>query len=206
MDPRASAPITLHCLPGRSPPPELAGDLGRLRRLPAPAQGRLWEALGPSLREPMAREVEARLSAFCQQLGADPDELAPLLRACRFLLRAAARLDLASARFAEDLAALGADARTTELLLAGYEKAKSVLRLEILESTLTEHGKLLLGVDWRHDTINASQHGSALAAPVAVLTLRYQEGKQEQRLTLQALPSVLEQLERACAELRAARG
>jgi hypothetical protein len=185
MDPRAAAPITLQCLAGRSPPPELAGDLGRLARLPARAQGRLWDALGPSLREPMPREVEARLSAFCQQLGADPDELAPLLRACRFLLREAARLDLPRARFAEDLAALGADAHTAEILLAGYEKAKGVIRLEILESTL-----------------NASQHGSALSAPVAVLTLRYQEGKEERRLTLQALPGVLEQLERACAELR----
>lgn len=191
----------LHCLDGGLAPPELAADLSRLQRLPAPAQGRFWDALGPSLREPMPRAVEERLEAFCQQLGADPDDLAPLLRACRFLLRAAAHLDLPRARFAEDLAALTDDAATREILLAGYEKATAVLRREILESTLAEHGQHLVGVDWRLDTINASQHGRSLASPVGVLTLRYRQGNREERLTLQALPDVLQQLQRACAEL-----
>ena len=70
------------------------------------------------------------------------------------------------------------------------------MRQEVLQGTLADHGKLLLGVDWRLDSVQASNRGSKMRVPVALLTLRFREGEQTQRITLQVLPETLRELPR----------
>ncbi|WP_437668732.1 COMM domain-containing protein [Sorangium sp. So ce131] len=196
----------LRCLGGAPPPPELAADLRRLLELPAGARQRLWEALGPSLAEPVPAAVERLLDEFCRRHEVDAEGLARVLKACRFLVREASKRDLDRAALATDLATLTPASveegeQIQAVLLAGYEKAKAVVRREILRGALLDHGKLLAGVDWRIDTISAASRGAKIEAPVVVLTLSYQEGGRSERITLQATPEMLRELQRACAQI-----
>src|SRR6185436_2551560 len=130
------------------------------------------------LREPVAPEVEAQLDQFCRTHESDEALLAPAIKACRFLLRRAAAIDLSRALFTEDLAQLaGSTPELAALLLAGYEAGKAVVRRELLRSALFDHGKLVEGVSWRVDQLTTSNRGDKLDARVVSLTLRYQEGE-----------------------------
>jgi hypothetical protein len=198
-----SPPIKLCCLDGEAAPPELAGDLRRVLDLPAEALRRFWHVLGPSLGEPLPREAEPLLDGYCRAYHLDERALAHAVKACRFLLREAARRDLPRADFAADVAALAPDAPVlADVLLAGYEKARVEVRRELLGKALSAHGNLLVGLDWRVDTVESSDRGARLKAPVALLTLRYQEGSEARRLTLQVLPDMLAELEDTCRRIR----
>jgi hypothetical protein len=154
--------------------------------------------LGPSLEEPLPASVERDLDAFCARHRVADDHLARALKACRFLLREAAKLDLEAAAFASDLAKVSPDPVVVALLAAGYERAKRVVRRQILRAALLEHGRVLTGADWRLDTMTASSHGARMSAPVAVLTLRHQDGDKEGRTTFHAPLAAVAELRAAC--------
>lgn len=198
----ASAPVRLYCLGGGEAPPELAVDLGLLGRLPAEAQQELWQALGPSLAHQLSAETGKLLDVFCAAYHVDEQELGKVLKACRFVIHEAAARDVPTAAVAEDLDRLcPAEPRVKELVLAGYEPAKARLRHEMVRAALVEHGKLLVGVGWRVDTIQTSERGAGLGVPVALLTLRYREGAETGRMTLQALPDMVGELRDACDKI-----
>ncbi len=189
------AELRLHSLRGAPVPPELRADLGAFTELPEAARARFWEALGPSLGEPVPPAVEAVLDAFCASTGAEGPTLARVVKAARFLVREASRHDVPSARLADDLAALfPADRGAAAVLAAGYDRAHEVVRRELAERAILDHGKVLIGVDWRVDTIGAVKGGARLGQPVVMLTLTYREGDRTERVTLQALPDTLAEL------------
>lgn len=197
--PEATLPVKLHCLGGGLAPPDIVRDLRKVTDLPPRVKQAFWEVLGPSLRETLTPDVEEHLSRFCRAHGADEDALAAVLKACRFLLREASSLDLGRTVFAEDLANLsGNNSELAEILLPGYDAAKSLLRSEILQGSLADHGKLLEGFNWRVDYLTTSDRGDKLRIPVVLLTLRYREGERKKRITLQLLPDALKELRRIC--------
>ncbi len=193
--------IPLACLRGEPAPPDLAKDLVTAAILPASARARLWDALGPSLPEPVPAEAEGLLDAFCETHGAAPALLAPVIKACRFLVREASVRDLPRADLAEDLALLGAPDELQRVLVAGYDSAKQMIRAAILRQTLIEHGRLLVGASYRLDTIEASESGTRLNTPVVMLTLRYLEGEGDGRFTVQVLPETLRQIRALCDQI-----
>ncbi|MCC6553786.1 MAG: hypothetical protein HUU18_10985 [Phycisphaerales bacterium] len=194
----------LHTLLGAPAPPDVAEDLRRIMDLPPEARRRFWQALGPCLSDPISQGTERLLDELCRALGIADDDLARPIKACRFLLREAARCDLAADLFAADLEALhGGAAEISEILLAGYERAKAQIRQEILRGSLADHGRVLTGVDWRVDTMDASHRGAGLRAKVAILTFRYQEGDEARRITLQLTPDALSELKGVCERLLA---
>jgi hypothetical protein len=185
----------LACLSGAAAPSELFDDVCVLSRLPPKARAAFWGALGPSLPEPIPASLEGHLDRFVSGSGADGEELARALKACRFLVREAARRGLARPQFEADCAALlPDDPEGVRLLAEGFERGKEVVRRELAESAIVRHGKLLVGVDWRVDTIRSSKEASALGQPVVMLTLTYREGERTDRVTLQALPHSLAEL------------
>ena len=197
-----SAPIKLHCLGGVSAPVEIVGDLRKLLELPPAARQTLWEVLGLCLGAQIPAAAESRLNEFCQTHGVDEGELAAAIKACRFLLRSAISLDLSRAVFAEDLASLVGNGReVSELLLAGYDSAKNLIRAEILQGALADHGKLCEGIDWRVDYLTSSNRGEKLRIPVAMLTLRYREGSRSDRITIQFLPEAIKDLGKICDQI-----
>lgn len=189
-------PRALASFGAAGPPPELLDDVRALARLPEDARAAFWSALGPSLPEPIPKPVEALLDRFVARTGADGADLARALKACRFLVREASRRDLPLARFREDCEALlGGDAESVALLVAGFERGKAVVRRQLAEAAILQHGRLLVGVDWRVDTIRASKDAAGLGQPVVMLTLTYREGDRTERVTLQALPDALGELD-----------
>lgn len=195
--PRPAPPSPrLRSLGGDSPPDGVAADLRRVLTLPASAQQRLWEVLGPSLRDPVPPSVGEQVARFCAAHGVREAELAPAIRACRFLLRGAATEDLSPPRFIEDLVALSGEdgAALGEVLLPGYESARAHVRGELLRRSLTDHGKLLEGAEWRLDIASAGSRGKNLRVPIIHLTLSYREADSDERLTLQLTPDMVRSL------------
>ena len=184
--------LRLKSLRGATPPPDLRADLGLFARLPEAARARFWEALGPSLGEPIPSAVEGLLDGFCAATRADAGLLSRVLKAARFLVREAARRNVAPTDFTADLEALlPSDARSVASLGAGYERARALVRRELAELAILQHGKLLVGVDWRIDTIGTSNGAAELRQPVVMLTLTYREGERTERVTVQALPDTI---------------
>lgn len=195
----APAAPKLRSLGGSAPPIEILRDAEHALSLPVGIRQRFWSILGPCLAEPLPGEIEGDLDRLCAQHSIAPDALARALKACRFLVRNAASNDLDSRAFAEDLALLtGGSPRLAELLVPGYEAARKRVRSDLARAALRDHGKVLEGVDWRIDVITASSQAPKLRAPVAVITLRYREGEEHERLTLHATPEVLESLRDLC--------
>jgi hypothetical protein len=203
-DPRltTAAPVRLYSLGGGEAPPDLAADLRRLLRLPAEALQKLWQVLAPSLTEKLGPETERLLDVFCAAYRVDDAELGRAIKACRFVIREAAQRDVPGGAVADDLDRLcPGEPLVKELVLAGYEPAKAHLRHEILKAAIADHGKLLTGVHWRVDAIQASERGARLGMPVTMLTLHYREGAETGRVTLQVLPDMMGELRAVCGKV-----
>lgn len=192
----------LHCLGGSAPPRELSADLAALLVIPAEARDPLWDILGPSLADPVPPGLEAQVDTFCEAFGVKSADLARAVRACRFLLRAAASRDLARADFASDLAALGAaSAAVGAILLPRYDLAKARVRRELFDRSVTDHGKLVDRISFRVDTTVASSHADRLGARIVTLTLGYRERDRHDEITLQLPPEAVEELLRICQKV-----
>lgn len=192
----------LHSLGGQLAPPELGADLARLLRLPMAAQGQIWQVLGPCLDEKLGDDTERLLDVFCAAHRVPEADLALAVKACRFLLVAAAKLDVSDNELGDDLTSLCGDAvGIKELLLPGYGPAKKQIRRALTTAALVGHGKLLVGAEWRLDVIQASDRAAKLQLPVTMLTLHYKEGDKTERITLQALPDVVAQLKTMCEQV-----
>lgn len=199
---QAPANVALHCLAGEEAPPDIGADLRRLQGMPPEAIEKLWQVLAPSLAETLAPETSQLLDMFCAAYRIAEGDLARALKSCRFLIREAARLDVPADHFAADIEALCPDPPLIkEVLLAGFEQARGELRRAILRSSLADHGKLLVGAQWRVDTIQASERGAKLGMPVAMLTLHYREGAKAKRITLQVLPDMMLELKDICEQI-----
>jgi len=195
-------PIPLSCLRGGAAPPDLGDDLRRMLRLPSEAAHALWQVLAPSLADKLTKEQEQLLDLFCAAYRIDDDDLARVLKACRFLVREGARIDLPAQALGEDIDRVCPDAPLVkELLLAGYETAKAQLRHDVLRAALADHGNLLIGAKWRLDAVQATEQATGLRSPVALLTLVYRDGPETKRLTLQVLPDMMGELKGICEQV-----
>lgn len=162
----------------------------------------MWSVLGPCLTEPIPRSMARALDDFAARHGIEGDGLARAVRACRALVRNAALLDLPAEALAEDAKKLSPeDAEIGTLLLAGYAAAKAQIREVAIREALGDHGRVLEGFEWRLDQVVASSAGGRLAFPLVVLTLRCRDRGREERITLQATPERLRELQALCQEL-----
>lgn len=193
------APPRLASLGGDLAPPEMASDLALVATLPERARRHLWEALGPSLAEPLPPAVEARLDRFCRDFELDGAALARALKACRHLVRAAASLDLDAAHLASDVALLASEPDAPSIqqaLLAGYDAARAVVRAENARRTLADHEDLVIKIAHRCERVVASSHGAGLDLPLLALTFTVRRDGREERVTVRLPPDQVEALRR----------
>src|SRR5690606_37886621 len=150
---------------GRPAPPELGEALRALGNFSGPARTQRAE-LVLQLLEPMADDqLDARIGRLCRRLEVALEEVGPPLKAARIVLRAAAAMDMGRESIAGDLAVLGV--RDGDDLLDAYDKARAAVRAEVVQASLVAHGRVLMGVEWRIDTLGASNRGRKLNVPVA---------------------------------------
>jgi hypothetical protein len=193
------AKLPLHALGGEEAPPDLGGDLRRLLRVSPEGLARIWQVLGPCLGDKLTEETEKLLDVFCSAYGVKDEDLGRAIKACRFLIQAAAQLDVPREQLGEDLALLCPDAPVIQqVILAGYEPIKKQLRQAVAMAAVVGHGKAVVNAEWRIDTIETSERGGRIRMPVTMLTLHYREGSESGRITLQLLPDVLEKLKAMC--------
>jgi hypothetical protein len=195
--------VRLRCLAGGAAPPDLAGHLAKLLALPEGARREIWKAIDAALADVIDKDADRALDAFCARHGLRDDELASVMKACRFLLRAAAQTNATKAEFGDDVDALtGSDPIVRDVLLAGFDRAKAHVRQAILRGTLEDHSKLVVDVGWQLERIVASDRGERMDVGIAALTFRYREGGADKRITLHLLPESVKALAAACQRLQ----
>jgi len=198
----ADAPqMLLHCLGGRPAPAELAPALRKIDGLPEAAKEAFGELVSSTLELMPDDQLDNRIVRLCRKLGVDPEAAAPPIKSTRFLMRNAASVDADGQQLLEDLTALcGPDSIAATVLLPLYEKARPQLRNEVLQGALRAHGNVLMGMEWRIDTIGATNLGR-VNAPIALITMHYQDRQQTGSFTVQMSPDMIAQLRDMCDEL-----
>jgi len=194
--------VRLRSLGGAEAPPSLTLDFAVFALFDEPARRALGRVVLAAIPEPLTEAADQALDAFVDAYGVDRDALGRILKASRFLLREAAKRDLSLDELSSDAGEVaGTPRELAEMLIGIYEDARQRVRREIVMDAMGDHGSVLVGVDWRLDALDRTSHGNAGGASVAWLTLRYQDGAREARLSVQATPDVLHELRRACEEL-----
>lgn len=192
----------LHCLGGREAPASLEADLRSWLMLPPAARQAYREIILPNLAPEVDERITQAVTAFMTEHEVSSEALGPSVSACRLMMRSAARHDVTPERFTEDVEKLAAgEDELIDAMTSWYREALPLLRREIVVSTVAEHGNLGRGLDWRVDMVTRSHRGVGVNTPVAVLTFRYLQGRDEKRFTLQLLPELLDELRRACDEI-----
>ncbi len=205
METPTQPPIKLHCCHGTPPPPQIVDGWKKFLEFSKTANSRIWSLLMPALMDPHNPASNKLVVSFCQENGVGQDDLLAAVRSCVFLLSRAAALNLGLDLLDQDFATLSPpDSKAHEVLLSRYEGLKSELRKLIITESLADHGKVLVGLDWRVDQVNASHRGMNLNTPVVMMTLRYRDGNQFERTTLQLTPETLNELKLFCERFTAA--
>ncbi len=201
----AAPQLKLHCTRGEPAPEGLVADAQALLTLPEEVKRQFDQVLLPYLGGEPDEDQQAWLHELCEKHGVEPAQLVGPIRGSRFLVTKAAQTAQSHESFSEDLAHLADDPRAIreliEILVPLFERAAPVLRTEIMERTVAEHGRLVEACHWRVDKIVNSEHGDGINVPVAVLTFDYREGPQSQSITLQLLPEQLNELKMACTRM-----
>lgn len=188
--------VKLACLDGSPAPPELTDALRRLGEIDREQRGDLLA----QILEPLADDqLDGRIGRLCRRLDLSPENAAPGLKAGRFVIRTAAAMCLDREALAADLTLLDAGHLTD--LLDVYERALPALRAEIVQASIVAHGRVLMGVEWRVDTLGASNRGRKLNVPVAMMTFHCQNGTQTEHVTMQLVPEMVAQLRDVCERL-----
>jgi len=191
--------IRLKCCQDRPVPQPVAEGWKQFLGFPEKAMNSFWGILRLALIQPANPDNRQRIESFCGDYGLKENNMVAALRSCDFLMRQAAALDMDATLFRQDLAALSeGDEQGTEVILSQYEGAKADLRKMIIQESLADHGKVLVGIDWRVDNVTASDRGAKLSTTVVLLTLRYRDANRTERITLQLTPEAIKELKLFC--------
>lgn len=194
----------LQCLMGGRAASDLAGDLAQLLDLPEQVRSAFWDLLRDCLAPQLDDRAGNRVRRFAKEHEVNPEHLLGPVKACRFLLRSAARHNTTREAFAADVKTLSAKEdheSLSQLLMPIYDEGFPALRKEVVFLSIAEHGTLGRDIHWRLDTLQASDHGVALDVPLTSLTFACQDGQTPRNITIQLLPDMLSKLRDVCDEV-----
>lgn len=186
--------IKLHSFAESPPPPALMDGWRRMLDFPKQTRDAFWTFITSVPSDPVDPRTRGLLEDFCQRYELREEDLMPAVHAAGLLLRQASALDLDRTHLHRDLVALSNGTDDFETVLAKYDTLKRDLRQRMVGEALIDHGKVLVGIDWRVDTVVSSDRGANLNATVMLLTLRYRDGDRVERITLQLTPDAMKEL------------
>ena len=187
--------IKLNCCQERPAPAPVVEGWKQFIQLPEPARKDIWSLLGPVLFEPTNPANKQHIESFIKKHSLTEETLAGAIQSCVFLLRQASSLDMDASAFQQDLALLsGGEQQYAETIISQYDSAKANLRKILVQESLADHGKVLVGMDWRMDNVSASNRGAKLNTTVVLPTLKYRENNLIERTTLQLTPDAIKEL------------
>ncbi len=193
----------LRALGGKLAPPKLGPDLRKLRDFSSEAKREIWNALGPSLDEPMTAAAEVALSEYCRRHALDDVVLAAVISAARFLVRESARQRLSQSDFEDDVRDLSKDSGVVQALGVGYRKALAHLSAGFAARSVAAHGRVLRQIDWRLERVVASSEARVLDVPVARITLTTDGPEGVSSVSLQLDLTTVQKLREACEAIEA---
>ena len=151
-----------------------------------------WDLVVTAVIQPADPGNRQRFELFRQRHHLPETEFVAAIQACGLLLRQAVAHDLDKEHFDRDLAALSEGRVTaTTVLPDRYDELKRRVRQQLVAEALADHGKVLVGIDWRVDQVANSNKGARLNATVVLLTFRYRDGDRLNRITFQLTPEAL---------------
>lgn len=187
--------VHLQCLQGRPAPQPIVEGWRALVALPEGAGAEVLDLALARFHAPDDPASAALRVQAADRHGVEVADLEAAVNACGWLLEQAVALNLPLASVREDVTALCGDAPAAGLpLIQRYEGLSAQLRHLVVRRTLSDHGKILVALDWRVDSVSASNRGVDLATDVVYLTLRYVEADQPGRVTLQLTSEALRDL------------
>jgi hypothetical protein len=155
-----------------------------------PAWRGFWDLLEHAVRDPLDPLSSQKIATFAEEHRIEAQLVMRALHVCDLVLGGAATYRLSMEDLRHDLMILsnGTMAAFHQDFLRLYESLGPYLQARLAEATLSDHGKLLVGLDWRVDTVTASDRCAHLDTTVIFLTLRFREGDGMDRITLQLTP------------------
>lgn len=187
--------IKLQCCLGNPAPAPVVEGWKQFIQLPDTARKDFWSLLAPVLFEPTNPANKQHIESFLKKHSLTEEILAGAIQSCGFLLRQASSLDMDALAFQQDLILLsGGEQQYAETIISQYDSAKANLRNILIQESLADHGKVLVGIDWRMDNVSASNRCAKLDKTVVLLTLKYRENNRIERTTLQLTPDAIKEL------------
>ena len=187
--------IQLHCRQGQPAPQPVVDGWQRYLTFSPQAQTDLWTLVAVGVAQPEDPRNQARIEELCSRHELPQEDAVMAAQACGFLLSSACAANLAPVAFRQDLTALSNGTSSgSEAILSRYDSLKTELRKVYTLNTVSDHGKLFLGLDWRVDRISASHRGVQLDTDVIFLTLRYREAHETGKFTIQFTPEGMKEL------------
>jgi hypothetical protein len=172
------------------------------RELDDPLRRELPELLRGILETPNDPANDGRFKAFCSHFDVSSDVLGVVVQGLNLLIGHASALGIEPIELRADLLTLGeGEASVSDPIVELYAALRPLLRARLVDETLADHGRLLVGVDWRVDELKISDRGVGLDTSVMHLTLRYREGNETSRVSFQLVPEMARRLRDACARV-----
>lgn len=177
---------TLHCFGQAEVTEPLRRGWEALETFSTETAQNFWKILTSFLAEPGHPSHENTLEDFREKNGLERQALVDALETCDALISGASTLNLRESLLHEDVQVLaGRNSPRCIEFVQQYGSLRPFLQKRNIEATLTDHGKLLVGLDWRLDRVEASGRGNQLDASVLFLSLSYQEGNEVEKVSLQ---------------------
>jgi len=193
--------VLLLSLNGKPAPDGLGESLCGIEELSQKTRDNFGELLIPNLESMPEDQLDSRVARLCRRNDLDLAVAGSSIKAAAYLFQNAAACALEPEDLAKDIEALGGTRHLIELLLPLYNEVLPDLRRHIAQATLGSHGAVLTGIEWRVDTLGASNRGRKINLPVALMTFRYQEGGETRSATYQLLPDMVGELRDVCDRL-----
>ena len=183
----------LNCLDGRAAPPEIVDGWKMLQGLPETALKSIWDLIAPMLVEPNQPEHQQRIQQFATMHGADALDVLAAVSSAGVIVERARSIKLPPDKLAEDALRMsgGQEDEASRQISGGYAKFLDELQQHAMQRTLALHGNLLVGLDWRIDTVESSNVAGKVDERVMFMTLSYLANEEPKRLSLQVTPEVM---------------
>ncbi len=174
--------------------PGIGAELTAVRDLPVLAQQALWQLVEPNIAAIIGDGAEEATRRFCDEHGLTIEQVVPVVRGMRKLLRQAAALDLPVEEVHNDVLSMTQDRDVARRVAACYDRALPALRAEAILASVERFGPVLLDFGLRMDHVPVSRNAAEKMVPIALVSLPYRDGAETKRLTLQVTPALLRKM------------
>ena len=194
--------IKLRCYGGNPIPDQVLKDWLLFCELDEKIQYNIWNLIKSIVYGQSSEQLKSEISEFCNKFYIEEKKLTRSLGLLTHMLQQATKYDLSKNDIENDFLILKKLKHgEVDDIITGYVEVKNEIKIKFINNTLLSHGKLIVGVDWKIENIEASNDAFNIHIPVVTLTFRYREGDDSNRISLRMTTDTIEQLQSALSEI-----